>query len=269
MNKMLVAIALLLVVLALTGIRLFSDSDQAISAVKPNGNNRSQSATAAEQEHLVSTKKKANSSGDDAGHEADTEISFEELQERYADLSNNIDYPDLQTRLDAMHQRHAGKKYSAREVVDALAKGNAWEELEEIPTTLPLSQEDLHDGREFIRFNQLRIETLMPGDVLELPIAQLGTRFFMEIDNTEIHDNGSVSINGELKDFSEEFRVTMTVGKNLSLAGIDTPNGHYVLQAHGDIGWIASSQTLFKPDLSQADVIMPPDEETPEDHTVH
>ena len=268
MNKMSVGIALLLVVLVLAGIRLSIDRDQAISAIKPSNDNHPSVATA-EQERLVSAKKKGSHSRDDAGDKANAEINFEELQERYADLSNNINYPDLQTRLDAMHQRHAGKKYSAREVVDALVKGDAWEELEEIPTTLPLSQEDLHDGREFIRFNQLRIETLMPGDILELPIAQLGTRFFMEIDNTKIHDNGSVSINGELKDFDEEFRVTMTVGENLSLAGIDTPNGHYVLQAHGDIGWIASSQTLFKPDLSQADVILPPEEETSEDHHVH
>ena len=117
------------------------------------------------------------------------------------------------------------------------------------------------DGREFIEFDPSRVEVMMPGDSLEIPVWQLGERFTMRVERTETHSNGSVTWHGHLQNFDEPHLVTITVGNGLSLGGIDTPNGHYVLQVNGDKGWIASSETLFKRNETETDMIIPPDEE--------
>jgi hypothetical protein len=187
-----------------------------------------------------------------------------ELQDRYAEVADNPDYPQLQDRLDAMHKRHTNKSFDVEEVIDALTQPEAWSRVNEPPGELPLTAAERSDGREFIRFNPTRIETLMPGDTLEIPVWQLGERFTMRVERTESHANGSVTWHGHLENFNEPHRVTITVGDGLSLGGIDTPRGHYVLQAHGESGWIASSETLFKRSETETDMVIPSDEELEE-----
>lgn len=189
-----------------------------------------------------------------------------ELQDKYAEVSDNPDYPQLQTRLEAMRERRPSRSFDAEQVVDTLSQREAWSRVEEPPEELPLTRVEKFDGREFIRFNRDRVEALMPGDTLEIPIWQLGERYTMRVDRAEIHNNGSVTWHGHLENFSETHRVTITVGDGLSVGGMDTPRGHYVLQAHGESGWIASSETLFKRNETETDMIIPPEGETGQDH---
>ncbi|HEX7026592.1 MAG TPA: hypothetical protein VF268_05075 [Gammaproteobacteria bacterium] len=188
---------------------------------------------------------------------ADSSIN-EELQEKYAEVSDNAGYPELENRLEAMQTRRGGKSFDPRQVVETMTQTEAWTRVETPHDDLPLTQEEKFDGREYIRFNPMRIETLMPGDTLEIPIWQLGERYTMRVDHTETHANGSVTWHGHLENFNDPHRVTITVGDGLSLGGIDTPGGHYVLQAHGESGWIASSETLFKRNEAETDMIIPP-----------
>lgn len=181
-----------------------------------------------------------------------------ELQEEYDRISDNPDYPRLQTRLEAMQKRHPDRSFEPEQVVETMAQSEAWVRIESPPEELPLTPEEKFDGREYIRFNPLRVETLMPGDTLEIPVWQLGARYKMRVDHTETHANGSVTWHGHLENFSEPHRVTITVGDGLSLGGIETPSGHYVLQAHGKSGWIASSETLFKRNEHETDMVIPP-----------
>lgn len=181
-----------------------------------------------------------------------------DLQERYAGVSDNPDYPQLQSRLDAMQKRRPGQSFDPEKVVKTIARPEAWVRIDTPPDDLPLTPAEKFDGREFIRFNPMRIETLMPGDTLDIPIWQLGTRFKMRVDYAETHANGSVTWHGHLENVNGPHRVTITVGNGLSLGGIDTPNGHYVLQANGESGWIASSETLFKRNETETDMVVPP-----------
>ncbi|HEX5055414.1 MAG TPA: hypothetical protein VFX02_02845 [Gammaproteobacteria bacterium] len=181
-----------------------------------------------------------------------------ELQEQYAAVSDNPDYPQLQMRIDAMQKRHPGRSFKSEQVVETMAQPEAWVRIENPPEGLPLTPEQKFDGREYIRFNPLRIETLMPGDTLEIPVWQQGARYEMHVDSTETHPNGSVTWHGHLENFNEPHRVTITVGNGLSLAGIETPGGHYELQANGESGWIASSETLFKRNQNETDMVAPP-----------
>jgi hypothetical protein len=185
-------------------------------------------------------------------------MSQVELQEEYDRISDNPDYPQLETRLDAMQKRHSNRSFEPEQVVTAMGQSEAWMRIDNPPENLPLTPVEKFDGREFIRFSPLRVETLMPGDTLEIPIWQLGVRYKMRVDQTETHANGSVTWHGHLEDFSEPHRVTITVGNGLSLGGIETPRGHYVLQANGEAGWIASSETLFKRDETGTDMVIPP-----------
>ncbi|MBB3061170.1 hypothetical protein [Microbulbifer rhizosphaerae] len=180
-----------------------------------------------------------------------------DLQARYAEVSDNPDYPQLEARMEAMQERHPGRSFDPEKVVETMARTEAWERVATHPDDLPLTPEQKYDGREFIHFNPLRIETLMPGDTLQIPVWQLGTHFEMRVDRAETHKNGSVTWHGHLENYNESHRVVITVGEGLSLAGIDTPNGHYVLQAHGESGWIASSETLFKRNEQETDMVIP------------
>lgn len=205
--------------------------------------------------------------GTDAGSHSDksagkggTGSTMVELQEEYARISDNPDYPQLQTRLDAMQKRHPGRAFEPEQVVETMAQAEAWARMDNPPEGLPLTPVEKFDGREYIRFNPKRVETLMPGDTLEIPIWQLGARYKMRVDYAETHPNGSVTWHGHLENFNDPHRVNITVGNGLSLGGIETPSGHYVLQAHGEAGWIASSETLFKRNENETDMVIPPTE---------
>lgn len=254
------------VVIAVVIIGLFAFRDEPLPSRPQNASNAKPSSTPLSSNQVnnmsPAVAEYANNRNDQAA-DANDDDRISRLEERYAEVSNNPDYPQLQTRLDAMRQRH-NKTFEAEEVVDVLAQPEAWVRVDEPPQELPLTPVEKYDGREFIRFNPARVETLMPGDTLEIPVWQLGTRFIMRVDRTETHGNGSVTWHGHLENFNEPHRVTITVGDGLSLGGIDTPNGHYVLQANGESGWIASSETLFKRNEAETDMIIPPSGELEE-----
>ena len=190
-------------------------------------------------------------------------LSKAELQAEYDLISDNPDYPQLEMRLDAMQKRHPNRSFEPEQVVATMGQSEAWVRIDTPPENLPLTPVEKSDGREYIRFAPLRVETLMPGDTLEIPIWQLGVRYKMRVDQTETHANGSVTWHGHLEDFAEPHRVTITVGNGLSVGGIETPRGHYVLQAIGESGWIASSETLFKRDETGTDMVVPPADGNP------
>ncbi len=80
------------------------------------------------------------------------------------------------------------------------------------------------------------------------------------IDRIEKHDYNSISWHGHIQgDDGQKYSVSFTRGEQLTVGGLDTPDGHYVLQGHGNKGWVASSQLLFKADTSVSDAIHPAD----------
>jgi hypothetical protein len=249
-NKML-NIALLIIAAAVTGFFILH---------APSPTQTSSRESAAVENSISAGGTDGHSHSDKSPGKAGTPATMVELQEVYARISENPDYPELQTRLDAMQTRHRNRSFEPQRVVETMAQSEAWVRLDGPPEDLPLTSEEKFDGREYIRFNPLRIEALMAGDTLEIPIWQLGVRYTMRVDSTETHPNGSVTWHGHLEDFTEPHRATITVGNGLSLGGIDTPRGHYVLQANGESGWIASSETLFKRNESETDMVIPPAE---------
>lgn len=169
------------------------------------------------------------------------------------------DYQYVQDRLDIMRARRPDVSYNADDVAAALARHDAWSPSPVTPTDLPLQPEELVDGREFIDFDSLKLETLVPGDSVKLAIGDTGQQYNVNIDDVQQQDESRITWKGHIEGYDgEKYHVSFTKGETLTVGGIDTPDGHYVIQAHGNKGWVASSGLLFK---EHADPIVPPEEE--------
>lgn len=157
------------------------------------------------------------------------------------------DFRYIQDRLTAMQERRPNKHFDPEEVAAAIERDVAWKPLKEVPKELPLKPEEFTDGREFISMDGLKIETLMPGDRMRLPIKALNKEYDVTIDNVEKHDYNSISWNGHIEGGDGRmYNVTFTRGESLTVGGMDTPDGQYEIQANGQNGWIASANQLFK-----------------------
>lgn len=166
------------------------------------------------------------------------------------------DLARVEERLDVMQQRRPERNFDLVEVAAALKRENAWLPAEEVPDNLPLEPEEFTDGRQFIQLDSMKIETLVPGDEVKVLIEETGQEYVVTMDKVEKHDYDSISWHGHIDGSDgQTYSVSFTRGKALTVGGLDTPEGHYVLQAHGDNGWLASSALLFKiadPDVSDA-----------------
>jgi len=180
--------------------------------------------------------------------------------ERYKAVSDNPQFPSLEQRIAELNQLYPYREFSSAEVLDLLAQSHAWESSAGVPDGLPITDEQRNDGRAFIELNPERFQVLLPGDTLELPLEKLGMHLQMQVDSRESLANGGFTLHGHIVGSDEVMRVTITQGSGLSLAGIDTPQGHIVMQANDTHGWIASSETLFKQDPHSTDILLPTDE---------
>lgn len=182
-------------------------------------------------------------------------------------VSNKLP-PELQARMDAIHNRRPTFNYSPADVAAAAARVDSWKPATETPTELPLEPEEFTDGRQFIQLDTLKIETLIPGDLIKVRVAENGKDYSVVVDKVEKHDYNSISWHGHIEgDDGHKYSVSFTRGETLTVGGLDTPDGHYVLQAHGEKGWVASSQLLFKSDPNVSDAIHPADVDPNYAHT--
>lgn len=189
----------------------------------------------------------------------------ERLNAAYQDLNDNSDYPSLDHRLQEMRARRDGRDFQAEKVISAMRASDAWETADEPGDKLKLSDEERHDGRDFVRFRAEKLETLVPGDTMTLPLAQKNQEYTMAVNRVEVHDDGNVTWHGRLSEFPDNNQVSITRGESLTVGGFTTPEGHYTLQARGNQGWVASSDTLFKRDQDKTDAVVPDTEQPQKD----
>lgn len=179
----------------------------------------------------------------------------------------NPDYPSIDMRLHEMHSRRDGTSYDANEIKQAVLEPTAWQSSNAPGEGLDLTAEEQQDGREFITFNRLKLETLVTGDTLEIPIAQTGQTYQAKITASTSNDDGSVTWHGQLhdalgpisNDSGHSYDVTFTSGNTMVSGGIFTPEGHFVLESADEQGWISNASTLFKFDENEPDFIIPGD----------
>ncbi|MCW8126449.1 hypothetical protein [Microbulbifer halophilus] len=162
-------------------------------------------------------------------------------------------------RTRAMNARRPDRNFTAEEVERAMERRDMWSSTEEVATDrIPLEEEDLHDGRQLIQFSPLKLESLQAGDRVAIDITEANTSYEVTIDRIEKHDYDSVSWYGHIDgNDGQRYQVSFTRGESLTVGGIDTPDGNFQLQAHGDAGWIASSGSLFETS-GETDAVYPP-----------
>ncbi len=172
-------------------------------------------------------------------------------------------HPEHQERFSAMQKRRPNTSFDVAAIEATIKRENLWTNAKQPAKELPLQQEEFTDGRQFINFDSLKIETLMPGDNLKIAIDEFKQNYEVVIDRIEQHDYENISWHGHIDaGDGQTYSVSFTRGATLTVAGIDTPEGNYVLQAHGNNGWIASSGLLFKVDPEVNDVVYPTEEES-------
>lgn len=179
------------------------------------------------------------------------------MEIEYDRLTDNPDYPAFTMRLAEMSSRRDGRTFSPQATLNALRKPVAWTAADEPGPHLVLSTEARHDGRVFVNLDQTRIEALVAGDEFDLPLLQENSVYRMRVESVEVGDHNDITWHGYLTDFANDNQVSITQGSTLTVAGITTPAGHYVLEAHQGSGWIAAGGDLFKQDFDQTDEIIP------------
>ncbi|GAA3968290.1 hypothetical protein [Allohahella marinimesophila] len=177
---------------------------------------------------------------------------------RYKAINTNASYPDLETRMIEMQARRDGKPFDAETVLAAIAAPAPWAVNDSAVAALELTAEEQHDGREFLSVDRMKIESLVPGDVVELPVAFEGGTMQMEVERVEVGTAGAVTWHGRITDFEEENQVSITQGAAITIGGITTPNGVYMVESRAEAGWIVPTGTLFK-NTEEEDGILPPD----------
>lgn len=174
-------------------------------------------------------------------------LSVEEMM-RLPDT--NADYPTFGDRVSEISARRNGQETDIAALYKASLQPSAWQAADSISEQFPLSDDERLDGREFIKVDQLKIESLVAGDTLEIEIAQNNGKYVARIDRVESQFGNNVSWFGHLENVpgteNDKTNVTFTRGESLMTAGITTPDGHFELEARGDEGWISKSSNLYK-----------------------
>ena len=177
------------------------------------------------------------------------------LEERYQLITKNTLYPTLSSRLSAINARRPGANYSPVDVLLALEKPTAWKERSQPgPKLSELTLEDLNDGRRFVDFDPLKVETLMVGDNLKMGVDPFGQVFDMRVDDVHIFNDGNVQWKGAITNVNGG-TVAITQSHNFTIASVVLPEDDYRLEAYGTDGWIIDGGTLSKVNSNKIDVI--------------
>ncbi|MBK8972121.1 MAG: hypothetical protein IPM37_12380 [Hahellaceae bacterium] len=177
----------------------------------------------------------------------DNMLSIEEIL-RLPDT--NPDYATFGDRVSEINARRNGQETDVTALHKAAQQASAWQPADTVSDQFPLSDDERMDGREFIKVDQLKIESLVAGDTLEINIAQTNGMYVARIDRVESQFGNNVSWFGHLEDVAgtegDITNVTFTRGETLMTAGITTPDGHFEIEARGNEGWISKSANLYK-----------------------
>lgn len=166
----------------------------------------------------------------------------------------NTDYPTLSMRFEEIQARRAGHGLALQQLPRLLATPEAWVEDDAVADGLVLEDDERLDGRVFIRFNPDKLESLVAGDRVQLPVSAHKTSYTFQVDSVEVHDDASLTWTGRLLEFDRDNQVTFTQGQSMTYGGITTPEGSFVIQVEGNRGWLVDAGTLFKGECEEAPV---------------
>ncbi|MFT7559824.1 MAG: hypothetical protein ACI93R_001739 [Flavobacteriales bacterium] len=173
---------------------------------------------------------------------------------------NVFDQPDENPNFETFHDRYqsivarrAGREFDPDALFEAMKKTNAWEGVDDAPSSFDLADKYRNDGREFIRFSPMKLESLATGDKLKIAIVNAGIDFTATINDVRSSNAGeSVTWSGVSDSQYSNETFTITQGESLTVGGIFTDDGLYQLEVKNGQGYIVSNATLFRHGQDQA-----------------
>lgn len=177
-------------------------------------------------------------------------VSLAVLEERYRNASNNDRYPTLSSRVSEINERRPSANISPEDVVEAVEKSEAWETREDPGVVAQkLSERELNDGRAFIEFDPVKVETLMPGDYMDIDIDVIGRVLEMKVENVDVFSDGNIVWQGKIVNQdgtdAENGTVNITQSSKVTVASIVLHDKDYVLESYGTDGWVSNAGALF------------------------
>lgn len=170
----------------------------------------------------------------------------------------NLDVTSARYRLQKIHERSPDSSITEEQILAVMEKPFIWKQLDKVPENLPLSEEKIRDGREFISLDSLKLETLVIGDTVELPLAQTGRTYFMKVEGVQDMGDGNTTWSGQLSDSGAGYHhVSFTRGASgVTVGGINSPDGHFTVEGRGDTGWVVLSR-VDAVNREEGDAIIP------------
>lgn len=168
----------------------------------------------------------------------------------------NDQFPTLSSRLAEINTRRPGFSYSPEDVLSAMEKSEAWTGKDD-PGFLSqkLSDEALNDGRQFLDFDPLKIETLMQGDHMSVSIDSIAQVFDMRVDDVKVFNDGNLMWKGTIMgDEGGSVSITQSTN-NITVASVVLSQKDYTLESHGGDAWIVDSAVLFKVNPHETDEV--------------
>lgn len=182
---------------------------------------------------------------------------------------DNPEYETFYDRYQDIVARRAGLQFDPEELYKEMQKPSAWETLDEAPSDYDLSDAELNDGRSFITFSALKLESLAPGDTLQISIENDDINFEAKISEVRSEGEGeSVTWYGESNTHGSTDTITITQADGLTVGGIFTDQGLYQLEVKNGRGFIVNNATLFRHGEDQQVYVPPEYIENPPNHYV-
>jgi hypothetical protein len=229
-------------VILMGSLYYFQSSDNTVLTDVTDNSDANKLPKVASGEGQLTSQKTENTNQNNAS--AEDKASIEDILRR---PDENPNYATFKDRVYEVQARRNGQHIDPAQLWLASQQPNAWTPVNNSSDALNLSDEERNDGRKFIEFSPLKLESLVAGDTLEIDMGAAGQSFKAKIDEVRSEDNGkNVTWTGDSLDTNYPGHLTITKGDTLIVGGITTPDGHYELQVHGNEGWIVSSATIFK-----------------------
>lgn len=182
------------------------------------------------------------------------------------ELYIGLDTPkeELQSRIKEIKARRPELDIEEKQLIAILSRTTAWAVDSAIADEFDMAEDKKNDGRSFIYFDRMKIETLIAGDTMDIFIPQSNEKHTMIVQKITKNSDDVITWSGVISDLEWGGQVEITQGKSLSYISIFARDMlHYTGEVNGSYGWIASSSELLNLYENKSPFIhLSPDEKT-------
>lgn len=196
-----------------------------------------------------------------ASHSSIASNSDLPLSEHYQKVNKNPAYPTLDSRMAALLERRPNTSITKERLLQYLEEASAWKSSNRVIEDDSQGTGNNQSGSKkyLIEFNREKIETLMNGDTLEIPIPETGNSYVMQVENIQANGDNNITWSGTLlNEDGGSYPVTFTQNQTtLTVGGVSTPTGHFGLEAREGEGWLMASRVMTHAHDDKPDYIIP------------